>query len=661
VWLPVALTALAAVIAIAVHQTGVLDGIERASVDARFTLRGHERPPASIAIVALDNASLASLQLQPPIPRRYWARLIEILHGDGARLITFDIAFDTRNDAAHDEALWAAARRAAPILFGTALISSTGQTLVLGGPAVQHQVGARVGGTLLPVDPDGALRRVVYSVSRLPTLPVVAAQMLGRPVDRTSFGAGGALISYYGSPQTFATYSLSSVLSGAVPPSRFAGKTVLIGTSAPVLQDLHPTPFGTMPGVEIQANALATVLAGLPLRNPDLWLTVLTSILLAAVAPALAARLPVAAALGGSLVAAVLYAVAAQLAFSSGSVLDVPTPELAWGVSAVGTLLAAYLAVDRERDRLRVEFAAFRPELVQRVLRGDAVALPPTEVVAGYRLDEVIGRGGMAVVYRAIQLDLERTVALKLIAPSHADDPRFRARFLRESRLAATVEHPHVIPIFAAGEDDGLLFIAMRFIDGVDLGDVLERMAPLDPADAVRIVEQIAGALDAAHRAGLVHRDVKPSNILLDSELESAYLTDFGIAREFGHDATVTSSGAFVGSAAYAAPEQATGELIDGRTDIYALGAILYHALVGQPPYGEGGTMVATLFAHANAPVPTVSAVVPALSSFDPVIAHAMAKQPEDRFAAGCDLAAAARGALAEVVSARAERDEAEL
>jgi serine/threonine protein kinase len=267
----------------------------------------------------------------------------------------------------------------------------------------------------------------------------------------------------------------------------------------------------------------------------------------------------------------------------------------------------------------------------------------------------------MAVVYRATQLDLERTVALKLIAPSHADDPRFRARFLRESRLAATVEHPHVIPIFAAGDDHGLLFIAMRYVDGVDLGGVLERMAPLDPKDAVRIIEQVAGALDAAHRAGLVHRDVKPSNILLDSELESAYLTDFGIAREFGHDATVTSSGAFVGSAAYAAPEQATGELVDQRTDIYALGAILYHALAGEPPYGEGATMVATLFAHANAPVPTISSAVEALRPFDPVIARAMAKRPADRFETAAELAASARAALTELSSARAERDQAEL
>ena len=655
-WLAVAVavTALAAVVAIGAHETGVLNGIERASIDARFTLRGDQRPPRSIAIVALDAASVARIPHVPPIPRRYWARLIDILHADGARLIAFDIAFDRPSDPFDDDSLRAAAQRAAPVLFGTPEISTTGGTLVLGGPAEQRRIGARVAGTLLPVDPDGSLRRVVYSVNRLPTLPVVAARMLGRRVTSAPFGASGALIDYAGPANTFATYSLTRVLTLSVPADRFAGKTVLVGTTAPALQDLHPTPFGTMAGVEIQANALATVLAGLPLQAAGLWLIVLTSILLAAVAAALAARLPIAAALGGSLAAAVLYAVATQLAFSSGTVLDVPTPELAWLLSAMFTLLAAYLAVDRERARLRLEFASFAPELVQRVLRGDAVGLPATEVVAGYRLEEVIGRGGMAVVYRATQLDLERTAALKLIAPSHAGDPRFRARFLRESRLAATVEHPHVIPIFAAGEDDGLLFIAMRYVDGVDLGGVLERMAPLDPKVAVQIIEQVAGALDAAHRAGLVHRDVKPSNILLDSELESAYLTDFGIARELAEDATVTAAGAFVGSAAYASPEQATSDEVDERADIYGLGAILYHALTGEPPYGEGST-ISTLLAHANAPVPTVSSLVASLEAFDKVIACAMAKRPEDRFASAGELAAAARAALARVLSARPE------
>jgi CHASE2 domain-containing sensor protein len=641
----VALALLAAAIAVGVHATGVLDGIERASVDARFTVRGDQLPPHSIAIVAFDNASVPGLP-RPPIPRRYWARLIDILHADGAKLIAFDIAFDRPTDPYDDNSLRAAAQRAAPVLFGTPVISSTGETLVLGGPAAQRRIGARVAGTLLPVDPDGSLRRVVYSVNRLATMPVQTARMLGRPQRPGAFGSSGALIDYAGPPDTFVTYSLSTVLAGKLSPDRFAGKTVLVGTTAPALQDLHATPFGTMAGVEIQANALATVLAGLPLAPVGFGLIVVMSLLLAAVAPALASRFPLWVALVGSLVAAVAYAAAAQLAFSSGTVLNVTTPELAWLLSAVFTVLVAYFVVDRERARLRLEFASFTPELVQRVLRGEAVALPPTDVVAGYRLEDVIGRGGMAVVYRATQLDLERTVALKLITPAHAGDARFRTRFLRESRLAATVEHPHVIPIFAAGEDNGLLFIAMRYVDGVDLGGVLERMAPLDPTDAVRIVEQVAGALDAAHRAGLVHRDVKPSNILLDAELESAYLTDFGIARELDDDATVTAAGAFVGSAAYAAPEQATGMHVDARTDIYALGAILYHALAGEPPYGEREGTIATLFAQANAPVPTVSAADQSLAAFDAVIARAMAKRPEDRFATAGELAAAARAAL---------------
>jgi serine/threonine protein kinase len=267
-------------------------------------------------------------------------------------------------------------------------------------------------------------------------------------------------------------------------------------------------------------------------------------------------------------------------------------------------------------------------------------------VIGGYRVEEIAGRGGMAVVYRATQLSLDRRVALKLIAPEHAREPLFRERFLRESRLAAAVEHPNVLPVYEAGEDDGLLFIAMRFVDGFDLGAVLSRVGPLERADAVRIIAQIGGALDAAHQAGLVHRDVKPANILMTDDLQHAYLTDFGIARAADGAGSLTAAGMFVGTPDYAAPEQIADAVIDGRADVYALGCILFHALTGRPPFGRSGVL-ATLNAHVNDPPPRVSALVPDLSAFDSVIQHALEKQPDARTPTGARLAAEAAEAVA--------------
>ena len=200
--------------------------------------------------------------------------------------------------------------------------------------------------------------------------------------------------------------------------------------------------------------------------------------------------------------------------------------------------------------------------------------------LAGYRLDELIGRGGMGVVYRAHDLALDRDVALKLLAPHLAEDVSFRERFLTESRVAASLEHPNVVPIHDAGEIDGQLYIAMRLVEGSDLKEVL-REGPLEPARAVRVLEQIAGALDAAHARGLVHRDVKPSNVLLD-EGGHVYLADFGLSRYLGDAALPLGPAKSLGTADYVAPEQIRGEEVDGRADVYALGCMLYECLDGR-------------------------------------------------------------------------------
>ncbi len=213
--------------------------------------------------------------------------------------------------------------------------------------------------------------------------------------------------------------------------------------------------------------------------------------------------------------------------------------------------------------------------------------------VAGYRIVEQAGSGGMGVVYRAEETGLGgRPVALKLLPPALAGDPDFRARFLREMRVAAAIDHPNIVPIYRAGEDRGLLYLAMRYVHASDLRRVLEAEGRLDPGRALAILDQVARALDAAHARGLVHRDVKPGNILLappvlDGDPEHVYLVDFGLARSDSDDRSIGGAGSFLGTPRYAAPEQAAGRPVDGRADGYALGCVLYECLTGQPPFPE--------------------------------------------------------------------------
>jgi DNA-binding beta-propeller fold protein YncE/ABC-type branched-subunit amino acid transport system substrate-binding protein len=267
-----------------------------------------------------------------------------------------------------------------------------------------------------------------------------------------------------------------------------------------------------------------------------------------------------------------------------------------------------------------------------------SAAFTPGMTFAGYRIESLIGRGGMGVVYRAIDLSLERPVALKLIAPELAEDDRFRARFLREPRLAASLDHPNVIPIYEAGEHDGQLFLAMRFVEGRDLGRVLEREGPLPPERALGILAQVAGALDAAHRRALVHRDVKPANVLIDED-GHVYLTDFGITKQVGGESTDT--GRVVGTLDYLAPEQIRGDPVDGRTDLYALGCVLYECLAGAPPFRRN-TEAETLWAHMQEePAP-----LRRYPKLGPVVRKALAKDREERPRTGAELIDAAADAL---------------
>jgi hypothetical protein len=285
---------------------------------------------------------------------------------------------------------------------------------------------------------------------------------------------------------------------------------------------------------------------------------------------------------------------------------------------------------------------------------GEDFAAPPAgpgagALVAGYRLEARVGAGGMAVVYRARDERLGRLVALKVLAPGLAADEEFRRRFIAESRAAAAVDDPHIIPVYEAGEADGVLFIAMRFVPGSDLRAVLAREGALEPAAVAEVISPVAAALDAAHRAGLVHRDVKPANILVDERPDRArhvYLSDFGVSKGAMSSAGMTASGMFLGTADYAAPEQIQGLAVDGRTDQYALACVAYQLLTGVTPFQRDQGM-AVLFAHMSEPPPSLASQRPGFpAAADQVLARALAKVPEKRYGSCREFADALRDAL---------------
>ena len=270
-------------------------------------------------------------------------------------------------------------------------------------------------------------------------------------------------------------------------------------------------------------------------------------------------------------------------------------------------------------------------------------------VVAGYRLEAQVGAGGMAVVFRARDERLGRLVALKLLAPGLAADAAFRQRFIRESRAAAAVDDPHIIPVYDAGEAGGVLFLAMRYVPGGDARSLLARSGPLPSARAAAIISPVASALDAAHAAGLVHRDVKPANMLVDvrpDRPDHVYLSDFGLSKGALSSAGLTGAGYFLGTANYAAPEQIQGEGVDGRADQYALACAAFELLAGEAPFQRDHGM-AVLLAHLSQPPPSVATRRPGLpSAADEVFARALAKAPHDRYASCLQFADALRDAL---------------
>jgi CheY-like chemotaxis protein/predicted Ser/Thr protein kinase len=269
-----------------------------------------------------------------------------------------------------------------------------------------------------------------------------------------------------------------------------------------------------------------------------------------------------------------------------------------------------------------------------------AVRLPEiNEELAGYKIEAVAGRGGMGVVFRAEHLHLGRHVALKVLTADLAGNRSFRQRFIREARTAARLDHPNIVPVFDAGEADGLLYIAMKYIDGADLGAVLDAEERLSPQRTVDLLADIADALDVAHAAGLVHRDVKPGNVLVDNV--RSWLTDFGLTKRIASRTALTAAGRTVGTAAYLAPEQIRGQDVDARTDVYAFACVLYECLTGEVPFVRD-TDMAVLWAHLEQEPELPTSRAPELpAKLDPVFATGLAKRKADRFGSCGEMVAA--------------------
>jgi serine/threonine protein kinase len=257
--------------------------------------------------------------------------------------------------------------------------------------------------------------------------------------------------------------------------------------------------------------------------------------------------------------------------------------------------------------------------------------LAPGSTIAGYEVESVVGSGGIGILYRARQLRLNRPVALKVVDPETAAEPVVRERLRREARTVASLDHPTVVPLYEAGEEDGTVYIVTRWIDGTELGELIRRDSPIRPTRAARFAAQIASALEVAHEKGLVHRDVKPSNVLVTSE-DHVYLTDFGLTKRAGSASGFTGAQQMLGTIDYDAPEQIEGGESDARGDVYGLACVLYETLTGTTPFaGQGGGM-AKMWAHLNAEPPSVREQRPDVpEALDDAIRQGLAKRPDGR------------------------------
>jgi CHASE2 domain-containing sensor protein len=641
----VAVALVAAGIALGLGQLGILDPLEEAAVDARFEVRGQVAAPETVAVVAIDDDTPAQLGESYPLPRSRHAQAIDRLRQAGARTIVYDIAFEDPKRTAEDRALVVAIRRAGNVVLATARVAADGSGTVrfLGEHGDVRDIEAVSGydGIEKPVT-----RRVPGSFRGVPSLSVAATRQAGGKVDRGWLDDNELWVGYPGGAGTIETVSFTDLARNRVRPDTLEDRVVVVGSAVSSDGDRHPTSAPgdeLMPGAEIHAAAIASLLSGSPLRAAPWWalaLLVAACVTGGAVAGRRIASPIGVAALAGALAA---IAVASQMLFDHDLILPVGPPLFGLLLAAAGSAAVSSREVVRERDRLRRDFAAFDATAVGSVLRGASAAGGPAaeQIVSGYRLESLIGRGSTGVVYRATELAGQAPAAVKILQPHLADDPVFRKRFEREAALSAAVSHPHVLPVHASGDDDGVLFIAMRLVEGSDASAFVKEAGPLDAARAVEIVEATAGALDAAHAAGLVHRDVKPSNVLLDSEDGAVYLADFGLARHV-EGGTLTADGTAVGTLAFAAPEQLRGESPGSAADVYALAGLFYFLVTGQVPYPREDA-AAVIAAHLSTTPPCLGGE---LAIFDEALARGLAKHPADRWPSAGGFAHALRRAL---------------
>ena len=360
-----AIAAFAAALGIAAYATEVFEGTEVDTVDARFAVRGDQAPPDDVVVVEIDDVTFSILQQQWPFPRSLHAELVDRLKAGGARAIAYDVQFTEPTDPREDNALIRSVARADNVVLATTEVNDRGGTNVFGGDAVLRSIGARAGNTLFKPDADRVVRRLPHSTEGLESFAVATVEAAtGQQVGTDGFGEDGAWIDYYGGPETIRTVSFSDVTERRVDPAVFEDRIVVVGASAPSLQDVHPTPVGggLMAGAEVNANAIATLLRDVPLRSPHGALDILLIVLLSLVAPLVGLGRRPLIAFGAALAAGGAYLVITQLAFNSGVVLPFVYPLVALAISAVATLGAHYLIAAFERQRVRDTFARFVPE-----------------------------------------------------------------------------------------------------------------------------------------------------------------------------------------------------------------------------------------------------------------------------------------------------------
>lgn len=641
--------------AVGMRALSAFDWIEHRTLQVRFAIRGEKPATRDVVVVALDDASVRRVG-RYPAPRTSQAKVVDALRRAGARVIALDLALEQpTDDRDADLALAQALRRAGAAVVSVTRVGKGGQVELLVG-RVPFDARVRPGHTLAPTDSDGAIRRFPRFHLGVPTFAVVAAA-LQSPRTTIADPPPRALIDYAGQAGTIAELSFEDVLDERFASAAVRRKVVVVGPTTFVAGDYHPTTVGgpVMSGPEILANAIATAIDGYPLQQSSAGVIALLLLAVAVAVAVLLCRRAAGAQLGAPSVAVAgtvvfsAWTVASQVAFQAGTVVDYSAGVFAVLVATATTAVAVSLSGRRERVELRKLFAAHSPSVVRRVLAqnaDDPARLARSEIIAGYTIMGVIGQGGMGVVYRAVDVRLRREVALKLIRPQYALQPVFRARFERESRTAALIGHPNIVPVYAAGEDDGLLYIAMMLVDGIDLARRIATLGPLEHTPLVTVLREIASGLDAAHARGLVHRDVKPANILLTRDPLHAFLTDFGIAKQLRAEEDPTLTTTWIGTVDYLAPEVADGAQASSMSDIYALAGVLYFCISGSVPFDLAND-AAKLRAHAEAPPPSVSATAPGTSAdINAVIARGMAKQPADRYPSAGDLAEAAARAL---------------